>query len=188
MFEKLKNLRVNVTGGAVLCIILGIFCIVNPGGFVMTITKIIGVIFIIAGIAAFLVGIIGEDKNLIEIILGVVLIIVGAFILKHQYAAASFFPVLAGIILIVSAIEDFSMTSAGRIAAAPFWQVILISGIVKLVLGIFSLITPFTVAAVSTAVLGIFLLLDGISSVFLVAKVDKAEGVFDSTITSEKNL
>lgn len=43
-------------------------------------------------------------------------------------------------------------------------------------------------AAVSTAVLGIFLLLDGISSVFLVAKVDKAEGVFDSTITSEKNL
>lgn len=188
MFEKLKNLRVNVTVGAVLCIIFGIFCIVRPYQVVDIVMTVIGIIFLIVGIVAAVMGLVGDEKRPLSIILGIIFIIVGAFILSHKIPAASFFPILTGIVLIVSAIEDFSLTSAGRVAAAPFWQGILISAIAKLVVGIISVISPFTVMAISTVVLGIFLLLDGISSVFVIAKVDRAEGVFDSTITSEKDL
>lgn len=188
MFEKLKNIRLNVTFGAVLCIIFGLFCIIKPGAVVMAVTSIVGILFVIAGVVEFVTGILGEEKNITNIILGVVLLVVGVFVLTHKYSASKFFPILIGIILIVSAIQDFSLVSAGKNASAPFWQGTIISAAVKLIFGVISIIFAFNVLKYSTVFLGIFLLLDGIASIVTVAKVNHAEGVFDSKINSETDL
>lgn len=188
MFETLKNLRVNVTLGAVLCVIFGIFCIGWPGKVVMTVTMIVGILFVIAGIVEFFTGILGEEKNITNIVLGIILLIVGIFVLTNKYQASKFFPIIIGIILIVSAIQDFSLVSAGKNASAPFWQGIILSAAIKLVLGMISILFAFKVVKYATVLLGIFLLLDGVASIFTVAKVNHAEGVFDSKINSETDL
>lgn len=188
MFETLKNLRVNVTLGAVLCVIFGIFCIVHPIKTMDIITTIIGILFVIAGIVEFFTGILGDNKNISNIALGVIILLVGIFILVHKSSATTIIPIIIGIIMIVSAIQDFSLASSGKNASAPFWQGILISAAVKLVFGIISILCAFSIVKVTTVVLGVFLLLDGVASIFTVAKVNHAEGVFDSKINSETDL
>lgn len=51
-----------------------------------------------------------------------------------------------------------------------------------------SILFAFKVVKYATVLLGIFLLLDGVASIFTVAKVNHAEGVFDSKINSETDL
>lgn len=188
MFEKLKNLRVNLTAGALLCIVLGIVCIIWPTEIVKIAVLLIGIVFIIAGIAEFISGAVGDIKKPVSIGLGVLLLIVGIWVVANKMSAAKIFPIMIGIILIVSACEDFSLSAAGKNASAPNWQGIILSGAIKLVLGIIAITFAFKVVKYATVISGIFLLIDGVASIFTVHKVNRAEGVFDSTIKSERDL
>jgi uncharacterized membrane protein HdeD (DUF308 family) len=184
--KKLKDLRLNVSISAVLMSVIGLICVLNPDSVSDFLAKIIGVVLMVVAAVMFLSRISDDVLRIPALLVAAMIAALGLYIFTNPQQFTYLIFLVFGIILLVDGVQDITMAFAAKVAGAPRWWGLLIPGGIDLLLGILCVAGQFI--KLSITVIGIMLLFDGISSLFVVHKVNTAERVVDSVLTHEEDL
>ena len=184
--KKLKALRLNISVTAVLMMVVGVFCIMNPDSISNLLAKIIGAVLVLVAAIMFLGRISDEKLRVPALLVAAIVAALGLFIYTNPGQFTYLIFLVFGIILIVDGVQDVTLAFAAKAADAPRWWGPLILGGIDLLLGALCVAGQFV--KLSIAAIGVMLLYDGFTSLFVVHKVNSAERVIDTVITHEEDI
>ena len=158
---------------SILMIAAGIVCFALPVDTTLTtlayvigaIVLVIGAIVLVIGvveIAMFFttVGLFGGGAFLAD---GIITTILGIIMLSNENVVAGFLPFIFAMWFIYEGISELSMAIAAGRLKLPYWWVLLITSIFEIVFGMLAFFNPVGGAIYLTVLLGVFLLVHGIS-------------------------
>ncbi len=189
MKEKLKGLRLNITVSAIFSIIVGILLLFYPTQSLVTIGRGIAAIVIIAGALTILSQVFENGFNTMGIVVGGILVLVGIWMFSSPAGIVSIIPIAIGMLLVAHGLQDINLAFEGLRAQAPHSWLTFLFAAVNIIFGIVCIAGAFNMVKIATQIIGIMLIYDGLSDMFIVHKVRKATSVVvDSTIISEEDL
>ena len=163
---------------AVLMIVLGILLLVNPGEAVLLVCRLSGVILGITGLVLLLMSLNnrqgverGNGLDIFLTVLGIILLALGLFIVFRPGVVVGFAGVLLAVVLFVHGIGDLREMITLKQMGYSRWWVSLLCAAVTFLMGLVVLLLPFDSAALMMRIAGIFLVLDGISELYLALRV-----------------
>ena len=189
MKEKLKAMRINVTLSAIISMIIGILFLVFPDSSISMIGTIIACVVILAGVIVIISQVVDFGRNVMGIIVGAVITLIGIDMLISPSAIMTIIPIAIGVLLCVHGLQDLSMAVESAKAHADRVWIAFVIAAVNIILGLVCILNAFGLVSLAFRIIGIMLIWDGISDLGLVHKVKKATGgVVDSTIISEEDI
>ena len=189
MMEKLKSIKLNVTLSAILSVAIGVLLVACPGTIVTILARLIAVIIIASGVVLLLPQIFDADRSYLSIIVAILIAMIGLWMFFSPKLVASIIPIAIGVLLVVHGVQDLSMAIEGKKNKANNWLSIILMAVLNIVLGVLCIGNAFGLVEIGMMLIGIMLIYDGISDMFIVHKVNKdAKDVVDSTITREENV
>lgn len=174
MENLLKKIKANVVVSAVLCIVLGVVLIIWPGMSVQIACRAIGAVLGIMGICKVVAYFLTKDGSMfsrVNLILGIIITIIGVWIFMQPDKIIAMVPILVGIIIVLHGLNNLEQTVKLCKGQYDKWWVALVLGLVTIGFGVLLICNPF--AAVDTLVraIGIFLVYDGVSDIWIVSRV-----------------
>ncbi len=186
--DRLKAIRLHFTVTAVLEVVLGVVLLIWPLTVVGILAKVVGVLVIAIGAVELVAKIFDESARAAGILAGLVLIVLGGWVFFHPTAVVSIVSVLIGVCLILHGIQNFSLALAGKGTDAPKWGWMIFASVAIIFLGVICIVCAIEVVDIALRVAGVFMVLDGLASIFMVHRVNRAERDVDSVITRETDL
>lgn len=176
MKENLKGYRTSRILFSIGAIALGIIFLIWPSSSLIVLAKIVGVILAAGGI----VGIINfvTDKNAVYkgflLVVGICMIVIGIWIFRAPGNLVRLIPIVFGILVLVSGAVNMAETiDLGRYHYNMWW-LSLVLGIVTILFGVLLITKPFGVASFITQLVGISLIFDGVSDLWIVSRISRA--------------
>ncbi len=171
----IKKFKINSILTAILTIALGVVLIVKPGDSLHVACVIIGAVLGLTGIISILTYIFRKDNSLVAyfgLISGIVVTLIGAWILISPDKLLNLVPILMGIIIIVHGIRDLQQAVTLCKGHYGKWWVALIFGLITTAAGVFLIVNPFGQKLDSLVmILGFILLFDGVTDFWIGACV-----------------
>ncbi len=190
MIEKLKSIKLNVTFGAVISVVVGVLLLAMPGTIVTLIARILAIAVILSGIV-FLISMLGDNNNrsTLAIAVAVLIVIIGIWMLANPGSIAKIIPIAMGVLLVVHGVQDFSMALETKNHRDERWWIGFVVGALSIILGIVCIANAFGIIKFAVRIIGLMLIVDGLTDMLMVHKVNKsAKGVVDSSILSEQDV
>ncbi|MGN0269917.1 MAG: HdeD family acid-resistance protein [Candidatus Weimeria sp.] len=189
MKEKIKESRASQYLIAILAILLGVFCIVDPGGASAIVGKVIGIVIAIVGIVMILSRISDESLRLPAIILGAVICAIGLYIFSNPNGMLKLIFVVFGVLMIADGVSGISMAFTMKGIGTPTWWPSLLMALISFIFGVLCILGAMDLLKIQFIFIGIMLIYDGVTSFYSLIKVHRAEkGVVDSKIVNEKDI
>lgn len=167
--KMLKELKWEAILTGVLYILLGIVALVIPETMQKTLGYLIGIVLIVAGLVSIICYLLRDARENYyhnEFVFGLVGIVVGAAVLYKVEVIISLIPFILGILVLFSGCSKLQDAIDLRRLGYGSWAGMLIVAIVNIILGIVLICNPFKAAVVLFRVLGIGLILSGVSDCF----------------------
>jgi len=178
MGEFLKKIKIDVIVTSVVCIILGVVLIMFPTEVVTVACQGVGVVLAILGGVRVVSMLLSKEKSGIDLPFGLLLLIVGIWILLHPASIESLIFIGVGVALFVHGIKGIQMAWETKKNGYGNWWSLLLLSLVNVVCGVVCVIDcfgVFTVAAtLALTLVGVALIYDGISSIWILSRVRKA--------------
>ena len=189
MIEKLKSIKINITLSALLSIVVGVMLIAYPETVVTIITRAIVLVLIISGVVLFVPQLFEPIKSYLAIIVSILIGMIGLWMFFQPTMMASLLPIAIGVLLVVHSVQDVALGFEAKQNKADNWWSILLMAVLNLILGILCICNAFGLVKITMILIGIMLVYDGVSGIFIVHKVNKsARTVVDSEILREEDL
>lgn len=189
MIEKLKSIKINITLSALLSIVVGVMLIAYPETVVTIITRAIALVLIISGVVLFVPQLFEPIKSYLAIIVSILIGMIGLWMFFRPTMMASLLPIAIGVLLVVHSVQDVALGFEAKQNKADNWWSILLMAVLNLILGILCICNAFGLVKITMILIGIMLVYDGVSGIFIVHKVNKsARTVVDSEILREEDL
>lgn len=167
--KTLKMLRWQTILLGVLYILLGIVALVIPEAMQKTLGYLIGIVLIAAGVISMICYLLrdaSENYYHNEFVFGLVGIAVGAAVLYKVEVIISLIPFLLGVMVLFSGCSKLQdAIDMKRLGCGGFIGMLILAA-VNIVLGIVLICKPFKAAIVLFRILGIGLILSGVSDCF----------------------
>ncbi len=170
MKSLFKRTAKSIAIWALCTILLGLVMAFWPESSTKIICIVLGWVMLIGGIAWTFYHFSSANSTNSGFILGVVAIALGFWIVIHPTIVIQFISVIFGIILLVNGFLLLQDALELKQTDYPQWMLFLILGLVCSVLGIFVIWSPIISAKVMTIIVGISLIIDGISNLIFVMK------------------
>lgn len=170
----LKRIKANVVVSAILCMALGVVLIVWPGMSVQITCCAIGAVLIVMGISKLIQFIFYRDGSLffqLNLVLGIVITIIGVWIVLQPEKIIAMIPILMGIIIVLHGINNLQQTVKLCQEKYDKWWIALILGLLTVGFGIVLICNPFEAVETLVRVIGIFLVYDGASDIWIISRV-----------------
>ena len=109
MERILKKIKTNVVISALLCVALGVVLVVWPGMSVQIVCMAIGAVLILNGISRLVNFVFGRDGSLfsqMNLVMGIIITVIGIWILFQPNKIIAMIPILVGIIIIIHGINN----------------------------------------------------------------------------------
>ena len=103
-------------------------------------------------------------------VLGLIVLLVGVWIYLRPETIASLVPIVIGVILAVHGLQDFKLAFENKTNGYPKWWTMLIVALISMTFGIICIVCAFGVAKLALQFIGIALVYDGISDLWIVTK------------------
>ena len=188
MMDKLKSIKIDVTLAAVLSVVLGVLLVIWPATVITVLARVIAIILMVSGIVSLIPRLMDEVKSYTSIIVSLLITLIGLWMFLSPQAVASIIPIAIGVLLVVHGVQDLSLALEGKKTKAHNWSIPLMA-LLNIVLGVLCICNAFGLVKLGMILIGIMLIYDGLSDMFIVHKVNKASKEFvDSTILHEENL
>lgn len=176
MERILKKIKTNVIVSAFICIALGVILVVWPGLSVKVVCMAIGAVLVINGISRLLNFIFGRDGSMfsqMNLVMGIIITVIGGWILLQPGTIIAMIPILVGIIIVIHGINNLQQTVSLCQNRYDKWWIALILGIITIGFGVLLIFNPF--AAVDTLIrfIGLFLIYDGASDIWIMSRVSR---------------
>ncbi|MQN01255.1 MAG: hypothetical protein DUD27_03605 [Lachnospiraceae bacterium] len=181
--DKTKDSRISELIIAILALVLGVLCVANPGGVSAIIGRIIGAVIVIVGAVMIFSRIKDNSYRLPAIILGAVIVAIGLFIISRPNDVLKLIFVVFGVVMVVDGVSGINNAVTMRGIGIEKWWVSLILAIISFAFGVFCILGAFDLLKLQMIIIGIMLIYDGITSLYSLIRVHRAEkGVVDSHI------
>lgn len=153
----------------VLCA-LGIVLVIWPGTSIRVVCMVIGAVIAIFGGVNVINALKTRQAGLLSgffASIGLILLILGIWLLIIPETIVSLFPIFIGIMLLIHGVIDFSETIELKNLGYERWFIPLAMSILLILLAIVILINPFGTVETIVRVIGIVLIYDGLKDIYL---------------------
>ncbi|MBE5843447.1 MAG: hypothetical protein E7302_04595 [Butyrivibrio sp.] len=173
------NLKTNFLVDAILLIVVGLVLIFLPGTTLALLTKVLGGLVVFAGVAAIISGIFSKKKNVLtknsSLVAGIIIAVVGMWILMNPTFFESIIPVIAGVIVLISGLGNLGEALSLGKSNYGNWWIALILAVLTILVGAFLLFRPLTAMAYVVQIIGGALVYNGASNLWIVSRMHKVE-------------
>jgi len=172
----LKKIKTNVVISSLLCVILGLVLVIRPGLSMRIVCTAVGVVLIVAGATRMIDYFTDRDGSMyaqINLVFGIVLAVVGVWIVVKPDTVLAIIPIIVGIVIVIHGLHNIKQAMELWRDKYDKWWVACIMGVLTVGLGVLLICRPF--AAIDTVVMliGFFLIYDGLSNIWIVSRVYK---------------
>lgn len=170
MREMLQRIKADIILSALLCVALGVVLLIWPDETIGMVCKVLAVGLVILGAVDLFSYFSNKLAHPFSGILGLVVLLVGVWIFLRPESVVSLIPIVIGVILAIHGIQDIKQALEVRKNGYDRWWVMLIIAAVSLVLGVLCIVKAFRVVTLSLQFIGIALIYDGISDLWIAMK------------------
>lgn len=177
MEHILKKIKTNVVISALFGIVLGVVLVIWPGMSIQITCMAIGAVLILNGISRLVNFIFGRDGTLfsqMNLVMGIIITVIGVYILLQPAKVIAIIPILVGIIIIIHGVNNLQQAVSLCKSQYDKWWIALILGLVTVGFGILLICNPFQAIDTLVMFIGLFLIYDGISDIWIVSRVSHA--------------
>lgn len=167
--KMLKELKWEAILTGVLYILLGIVALVIPETMQKTLGYLIGIVLIVAGLISIICYLLRDARENYyhnEFVFGLVGMVLGAAVLYKVEVIISLIPFILGILVLFSGCSKLQDAIDLKRLGYGSWIGMLVVAVINIILGIVLICNPFQAAIVLFRVLGVGLIISGVSDCF----------------------
>ena len=173
MREIMKKFRADMMLSALFSIVMGVILVAWPETTLDIICKAIAIILIVMGAAELVSYFWNKITYSLSGILGLVVLLIGIWIFVKPQSVLSLIPIVIGVILAVHGVQDLKVAFDTKRTGYTKWWSMLLMAIISLALGIICIVNAFGMVTLTMQIIGIALVYDGISDIWIVYKASK---------------
>lgn len=173
MREIMKKFRADMMLSALFSIVMGVILVAWPETTLDIICKAIAIILIVMGAAELVSYFWNKITYSLSGILGLVVLLIGIWIFVKPQSVLSLIPIVIGVILAVHGVQDLKVAFDTKKNGYTKWWSMLLMAIISLALGIICIVNAFGMVTLTMQIIGIALVYDGISDIWIVYKASK---------------
>ena len=176
MYRFFKSLRANYLISAVLCVLFGITLVVWPDISSKLVCIGFGCVLALTGAANLITFFVRKDGSLlsqINMLAGIVLLVLGGWIIFDPSVLMRIIPVVIGAIIAVHGGHNVLQAAEFYKEKYDKWWVALLLGIVTIGFGALLIYNPFEAVNTMIVLIGVMLIYDGISDIWIISRVSK---------------
>lgn len=162
--ETVKAIQTSLIIGAVLSAVVGTILLAWTGAALFIVAMVLGIYFLVRGIVRLVSGIFAPGLTAggrtLSIILGILLVVVGIFVLKNPGDSLALLGILIGLSWIIDGIA--TLVESSQAVSRGF---AIVAGILGIIAGIVVLFVPLESVAVLTMIAGLFLVVIAIAQI-----------------------
>ena len=178
MSDFLKGLKANYTISAGLCTLLGLVLLIWPGTTMRIVCTLLGSMLLIYGLAQVVLYLINKERTMLSqgmMVFGIVLAVIGIWILTSPEMIIMAVPVIVGVLIVIHGVHNVVQAIALKKDGYDRWWLAVLFGALTVVLGGILVYNPFEVAETVVRFIGIFLIYDGVSDIWILSRVFKVK-------------
>lgn len=188
MTDFLKGLKANYTVSAMLCIAFGLVLLVWPG----TTTRIVCILFGSALLAyggfQTVICLRSAERTFFSqgmLIFGIVVAVIGLWILFRPEMIIMAVPVIIGVVVLIHGVQNVIQAIDLQKENYDKWWIALLFGILTVIFGGVLVYNPFGAVEMVVRMIGIFLIYDGASDMWILSRVFKVKRDKEKVIDAE---
>ena len=174
----IKSLKVNYSLSAVICVILGIVLLVWPGQSTQVVCMVLGIVLGGFGLIQIILYLATKEKTMIShsmMMLGVVLAVIGGWIVLKPETIIKAIPMIVGILIVIHGLHNAVQAIDLKKMQYDNWWVALLLSFLTVALGVVLICNPFTIVDTVVRIIGAFLVYDGLSDMWILSRVFKTK-------------
>lgn len=174
MGKLLKKLKANIVISALLCIALGVVLVVWPDMSMQVVCVTIGIVLLAGGIVRLLEYFMIRDGSMyaqMNLVMGIVIAVVGVWIMLKPDKVLAIIPIIVGILIVLHGFNNLRQAVGLYRDEYDKWWVALVLGLLTVGFGILLICRPFAALDTAVMLIGIFLIYDGISDIWIVSRI-----------------
>ena len=178
MKDFIKRIKVNYTASALACVVLGLVLLIWPGTTTQIVCMILGTVLLVYGVVQVLLYLVSRERSIVSqglMLLGIVVSVIGVWILVRPEMIIMAVPVIVGILIAIHGIHNISQALTLKKEGYEGWWIACLMGVLTTVLGAVLVYNPFTVVNTIVRLIGIFLIYDGLSDMWIISRVFKVK-------------
>lgn len=178
MSDFLKGLKANYTISAGLCTLLGLVLLIWPGTTMRIVCTLLGGMLLIYGLVQVVLYLINKERTMLSqgmMVFGIVLAVIGIWILTSPEMIIMAVPVIVGVLIVIHGVHNVVQAIALKKDSYDRWWLAFLFGALTVVLGGILVYNPFEVAETVVRFIGIFLIYDGVSDIWILSRVFKVK-------------
>ena len=174
----IKSLKVNYSLSAVICVILGIVLLVWPGQSTQVVCMVLGIVLGGFGLIQIILYLATKEKTMVShsmMMLGVVLAVIGGWIVLKPETIIKAVPMIVGILIVIHGFHNAVQAIDLKKMQYDNWWVALLLSLLTVALGVVLICNPFTIVDTVVRIIGAFLVYDGLSDMWILSRVFKTQ-------------
>lgn len=184
----IKSLKVNYSLSAVICVILGIVLLVWPGQSTQVVCMVLGIVLGGFGLIQIILYLATKEKTMVShsmMMLGVVLAVIGGWIVLKPETIIKAVPMIVGILIVIHGFHNAVQAIDLKKMQYDNWWVALLLSLLTVALGVVLICNPFTIVDTVVRIIGAFLVYDGLSDMWILSRVFKTKKNRDKIIDTD---
>ena len=176
MTNFLKRIKTNTLFSAGLYVLLGLVLLVWPEWSTEALCMALGLVLVLCGLSDVFKFLRNRDATLyaaMHLLTGVILSAVGIWLMVRPTLVAVIIPRIIGVLICFHGLGNLGDTLQLRSGHSPHWKTAALLGAVTLVLGIILVLSPFQAFTTAVRIIGVVLLYDGISKIWITFQVSR---------------
>ena len=164
MVDFFKELKVNYAVSAILCVLLGLVLMIWPGTTTQIVCMLLGIVLLAYGVIQIAVYLFNQVRTIISqgmLLLGIVFAVIGVWILLRPEMIIMAVPVIVGVLIVIHGLHNVVQ------AIALQKDNYLTGGVL--------IFNPFEAVEMVVRMIGIFLIYDGLSDIWILSRVSKVK-------------
>ncbi len=176
MYRFFKTLKANYLISAVLCVLFGITLVVWPDISSKVVCIGLGCVLALTGVVNLITFFVRRDGTFLSqlnLLAGIVLAVLGGWIILDPDVLIRIIPVVIGVIIVVHG--GHNLLQAVELCREKYdkWWVALLLGILTAGFGALLIYNPFEAVSTMVVLIGVLLIFDGISDIWIISRISR---------------
>lgn len=188
MINYFKKMKANDLISSLIFVVIGLVLLIWPGTSTQVVCMVLGGVLLAYGVIQIVMYLFAKEKTLYHqgmLVLGIILSVIGAWILLKPEMIIAAVPVIMGIIIVMHGVHNIVQGLQLKGMDYEKWWIAFALGIVTVALGSILIYNPFSVVNTVVRVIGAFLIYDGISRIWIVSRVSKSKKLKEKIVDAE---
>ena len=188
MRDFLKGIKANYTMSAVLCMAFGLVLLIWPGTTTRIVCMLLGSVLLAYGGFQVVICLMNRERTFLSqgmLIFGIIVAVVGLWILWSPGMIIMAVPVIVGVLIVIHGVHNVIQAIDLKNENYDKWWLALLFGFLSVGFGGVLVCNPFEAVEMVVRMIGIFLIYDGASDIWILSRVFKVKQYKEKVIDAE---